>query len=212
MLPTTVEGIDDAETVVYMDEVGRGCLAFSVAVAAVIWPKDFVPQTPEDQKHLDAIKDSKKLSPKKREVLAAFIKENAQAYAIHSIDNEEIDRINILQATFKAMHGALDEIPVKFDRTVVDGDKFKPYMTPTGDFVPHTCVVGGDNLVFQIACASILAKVHRDTLITELGESDETLKCYMWHKNKGYGTKDHIAAIKEHGMSRYHRRSFIHFV
>lgn len=213
MLPTNIEGvIPNGEVCAMCDEVGRGSLSCQVTAACVIWPSDYVAQTPEDAKSLNMIKDSKKLSEKNRELLSRFIKDNAVEYAICDVDNEEIDRINILQATYKAMHGALDQLKTKFQRVVVDGDKFKIYMNPQGEFVPHTCVVGGDNRLLSIAAASIIAKVHRDNLVKTLGESDEALKVYGWAKNKGYGTAEHIAAIKQYGMSKYHRRSFIHFM
>ena len=211
MLPTTWEGIPDNSIIVSLDEVARGSLCGPVTVGAVIWDPNYEPKTEEDAKLLDMIKDSKKLSAKNRDKLSKFIKENAVEYAIFDVNNEEIDRINILQATFKAMHGALDSFTTKFDRIMVDGDRFKSYMNDDG-FVPHTCIVDGDNKLLGIAAASIIAKVHRDNLIEELGNSDDALKVYGWEKNRGYGTQYHIAAIKEHGISKYHRKSFIHFM
>lgn len=211
MLLSTIEAIPRGEILVGVDEVGKGAVCYFVTAAAVIWPADYVPETPEDEKLLNLIKDSKKLSEKNRKKLSKFIKDNAVEYAICDVGNEEIDRINILQATYKAMHGALDQLKTKFDRIVVDGNRFKIYMNPEGEFMPHTCLVGGDNRLLQIAAASIIAKVHRDNLIKTLGDSDETLKVYGWDKNKGYGTRQHIDAIKKYGQSKYHRKTFIHF-
>jgi ribonuclease HII len=211
MLPTTIDDIPDGVWA-SIDEVGRGAFAGEVCAAVVVWSKDYIPATPGDEKLLGMIKDSKKLSQKHREKLAIFIKEHCLEYAVCCVDNEEIDRINILQATYKAMHGALDKIKVRFDRVIVDGDKFKPYMTPEGEFVPHTCVVQGDAKLLQIAAASIIAKDHRDRLIAELSCSDPTLQVYDWASNKGYGTAKHREAIVKHGLSPYHRRTFIHFV
>jgi ribonuclease HII len=210
MLPSTLDTLDETEIIVGCDEVGRGCGAFSVCAAVVIWPDCYVPSTPEDEKLVNMIKDSKKLSAKRREEIAEFIKKNACEYAIASIDSAEIDKINILQATYKAMHKALDMLNTKFTHIVVDGNKFKTYLNKDGDFVQHTCIVSGDNALLQIAAASILAKVHRDNEISMLAKSDPSLARYGWEKNKGYLTKQHMDAIKEYGMTPYHRRTFIH--
>lgn len=211
MLPFILEDAsDEPHHIACIDEVGRGCLAGPVCVAAVIWPSDYKPKSDQDAKLAGMVKDSKKVTQKNREKLADFIKQNALDYAIAFIDNKEIDKINILQATFKAMHNALDQLTQPFTRIYVDGDKFKTYMTQTGEFVPHTCIVNGDNLVFQIAAASILAKTTRDKYITDLSATNETLNRYGWEKNKGYGTKEHFEAVRKYGMSDYHRRTFIH--
>jgi ribonuclease HII len=210
MLPTTLPDFDENIVIAACDEVGRGTLCGPVAAAVVIWDKDYQPKTKDDEKCLNLIKDSKKLSAKNREKLAEFIKTNALDYAIATVDNNEIDKINILQATFKAMHLALDKLQTKFDRIVVDGNRFKPYIDKSGDFIPHTCIVKGDDSLFQIACASIIAKVYRDQEVTNIHMSDEKLHVYCWNKNKGYGTKEHLNAIKEHGITPYHRKTFIH--
>lgn len=210
MLPITLDSFDQSDILVGCDEVGRGCGAFSVCAAVVIWPSDYVASTPQDEKLVNMIKDSKKLSPKRREELAEFIKKNAVEYAIATVDNNEIDRINILQATYKAMHNALDMLNTRFTHIVVDGNKFKTYMNKEGDFVQHTCIVSGDNSLLQIAAASILAKVHRDNEISTLAQSDASLAPYGWEKNKGYLTKQHMDAIKQFGLTPYHRRTFIH--
>lgn len=209
MLPSVIEEYEN-EILIGIDEAGRGPLCGCVAAACVVWDSTYEPKSEEDTKLLAMIKDSKKLSPKNREKLSVFIKNNAMEYAIGTVDNEEIDRVNILQATFKAMHLALDKITTKYDRIIVDGDRFKPYIAECGEFIPHTCIKEGDNKMLQIAAASIIAKVYRDTLITDLHNSDEKLQCYGWDKNKGYGTKAHIEALRKHGPSSYHRKSFIH--
>lgn len=210
MLPDTLEEFNPNDVLVGIDEAGRGPGAFNVCAAAVIWPKNFEPASEEDRCMVDMIKDSKKLTAKRREKLAMFIKKNAVAFSMATVDNDEIDEINILQATFKAMHSALDKLDAPYDRIVVDGNRFKTYIDKNGNFVPHTCVVNGDNVLISIAAASILAKVHRDTEIVRLVESDKSLEPYGWDKNKGYLTKQHVEAIRKYGLTKYHRKSFIH--
>jgi len=215
MLPTSLEDLPNENNEIWacIDEVGRGCMASIVTAAVVIWPLDYKPITAQDAKFLDMIKDSKKVTEKNREKVAKFIKENAVEYSIASIDNEEIDEINILQATYKAMHNAIDNLNTQIDRLIIDGNRFKPYINKnTQKTIPYSCVIGGDNKLLQIAAASILAKTYRDEYISNLEKSDETLKVYNWSKNKGYGTAEHIKAIKEHGLSKHHRKSFIHFI
>ncbi len=209
MLPTTLDDYPN-DILIGIDESARGSGIGDVCAAAVIWDPSYQPQTKEDEKCLNMIKDSKKLSPTNRDKLAEFIKKNAVDYAISTVDNNEIDKINILQATFKAMHMALDQIKAKFTRIVVDGNRFKTYMNSQGEFVPHTCIIRGDDTLLSIAAASILAKCHRDKMITDLHNSDERLKVYGWDKNKGYLTKQHMEAIREFGLTPYHRTTFIH--
>ena len=209
MLPTILEDKDISSTLIGIDEAGRGCLCGVVCAAAVIWDPQFEPSNSEEEKLLQLIKDSKKLSVKQRDKLEIFIKKNAKEYAIGTIDNHEIDNINILQATFKAMHKALDNVSTKYDKIYVDGNRFKPYLNNDGEFVSHTCVVDGDNKLLQIAAASILAKTHRDKIMVDLHNSDERLQVYGWNKNKGYGTKQHMDAIKKYGITDYHRKTFI---
>jgi ribonuclease HII len=220
MLANTLEEFEN-EILAGCDEVARGSSVSCVCASCVIWDKNYTPETKDDEKLLNMIKDSKKLSEKNRERLAEFIKKHAVAYGIGIVSNQEIDKINILQATFKAMHLALDQIKMPYDRIVVDGDKFKPYIrkNSNGDeddddlcFVPHKCIPKGDNSLLQIAAASILAKVHRDKIITDLHHSDPRLQVYHWDKNKGYLTKQHIEAIKQYGMCEHHRKTFIHFL
>jgi ribonuclease HII len=205
MLQLCVEG---QEHLVFAgcDEVGRGAGAGCVTAAAVVWANDYVPAGEADAKLFASIRDSKKLSAKQRAKLSEFIKTNAVAYAVCDIGHTIVDDINILQATYKALHGALDGLGVEFDRVLVDGDKFKTYISPTtGEFVPHTCVVAGDNKFVSIASASILAKQHRDTLMESLAHE---YPAYKWDKNKGYLTAEHIGAIREHGLCPLHRRTF----
>lgn len=185
-----------------IDEVGRGCLAGPVYAAAVILPKDI-----DDSPEYEIIKDSKKLSAKKRESLTTFIKEKALAYGIGIVDSTEIDEINILQASYKAMHRALDKLSIIPDHIIVDGNRFVPYLSNEGDFVAHQCVPGGDNIYMSIAAASIIAKYHRDEYMINLAKNKDFEK-YAWEKNKGYGTKEHRDAIVKFGISKFHRTTF----
>jgi ribonuclease HII len=210
MLPLTIDGMPENEVYACMDEVGRGSLIGPVVAAVVIWDKTFTPKNDEEQAMLDMINDSKKISAKKREKLAEFIQSHALEYAIGSVDNGVIDEINILQATFKAMHNALEQLQSPFERILVDGNRFKAYLNKSGEFVPHVCVREGDAKVFGIACASIIAKVWRDKWVTDLYNSDESLHVYGLNKNKGYGTKQHMDAIRQHGITAYHRKTFVH--
>lgn len=214
MLPSIVENINDDvihETTVYLDEVGRGALAHCVCVAAVVWPGNYDGFTEDDMKLVAMINDSKKVSPKRRALLSEFIKRKAVATSVACVSNEEIDKINILQATFQAMHTALDQLKMRIDCIVVDGPVFKQYANECdGSFVPHVCVVDGDAKLIQIAAASILAKVHRDGILTELVKSNPELQVYGWDTNKAYGTKAHFEAIRQHGLTPYHRKTFIH--
>lgn len=178
-----------------IDEVGRGCLSGPVVAAAVIWNPDLI------DSRLENIRDSKKINKQNRELLSDFIKENAIDYSIAFIDNKIIDEINILNATFMAMHKSLDELTVDFDHILVDGNRFNKYKDKD-----HTCFVKGDNTYLSIAAASIIAKVARDEYMTKLSSEYPD---YKWDKNMGYGTKDHINAIKTHGLTSYHRTTFV---
>lgn len=173
------------------DEAGRGALAGPVFAAAVIWP-------PEVSHEL--LKDSKLLSEKKRLLLKEFIEENAVSYAVSMVDNSEIDQINILNASIKAMHLALDELDRDFDLILADGNRFKQYKS-----INHLTIVKGDNKYMSIAAASILAKTYRDEYMQEL---HKRFPQYLWSKNKAYATKQHREAIKEYGITEYHRRTF----
>lgn len=191
-----------------VDEAGRGPLAFDVVSAAVIMPSSY----DEDDKHVLMIKDSKKLSPKKRDLLAEYIKSKAVAWGIGVASIQEINDLNILNATYLAMHRALDEVHTKvaFDHIHVDGDKFKPYFSKTiGTWIPHTAVVNGDESQLNIAAASILAKTTRDASIINLMKTHPDLdERYGFSKNKGYGTKTHMDALALYGPCQFHRMSF----
>jgi ribonuclease HII len=193
-----------SEIQIGVDEAGRGCLFGPVFVGAVIWNNDI------NDKLLELIKDSKKLSKKNRAIVREFIENNALAYNVSYCDNTVIDDINILQATHKAMHKCLDNIygnNIKFDRILVDGNSFKPYIR-NNYAIEHNCIVSGDNKYIQIAAASILAKTYRDEYIENLCKEDDNLKKYGLMTNYGYGTKEHREAIKLYGYTKYHRKTF----
>ena len=173
------------------DEAGRGCLAGPVVAAAVILPKDFTHPL---------LNDSKQVSEKKRSLLKMVIQEHALAYAVGVVDHKEIDEINILNASFLAMHRALDKIKLPFESILVDGNRFKKYKDSE-----HHCIIKGDGKYLNIAAASILAKTYRDELMENL---DEEFPVYSWKKNKGYPTKAHRAAIREFGVNENHRLTF----
>ena len=173
------------------DEAGRGCLAGSVYAAAVILPPNY--------QNAD-LNDSKKLSDKKRKALREQIERDAVAWAVGVATPEEIDQINILNASFLAMHRALDQLTVRPEAVIVDGNRFKPYQD-----LPYTTIVKGDGKYLAIAAASILAKTYRDDYMDALAEEYPQ---YDWKSNKGYPTKKHRAAIKEFGTTPYHRMSY----
>ena len=173
------------------DEAGRGCLAGPVVAAAVILPKDFTHPL---------LNDSKQVSEKKRNGLKQVIEKVAIAYAVGIVDHKEIDVINILNASFLAMHRALDQIKTSFDSILVDGNKFKKYKS-----TEHHCIIKGDGKFLNIAAASILAKTYRDEIMKNL---DKEFPVYSWKKNKGYPTKAHRAAIREFGVNKNHRLTF----
>lgn len=181
----------DALTEAGCDEAGRGCLAGPVFAAAVILPRDF--------RH-PLLNDSKQLKESHRDELRLVIEEKAVAYAVASIDNEEIDRINILKASFKAMHEALARLLIQPQMLLIDGNRFNPYGN-----IPHTCIIQGDGIYASIAAASILAKTYRDEYMQQLHEK---FPHYGWKDNKGYPTKHHRDAIRTHGDTSYHRKTF----
>lgn len=174
-----------------LDEAGRGCLAGPVSAAAVILPNYF---------HHPLLADSKQLSEADRDLLRPIIEKEAIAWAVAFSEAEEIDRINILQASFTAMHRAVDALNFKPSLLLVDGNRFRPYAG-----IPHHCVVKGDSIYASIAAASILAKTHRDELMYRLHTAHPH---YGWARNKGYPTKAHRTCIAEHGVSEHHRKSF----
>jgi len=173
------------------DEAGRGCLAGPVTAAAVILPPDFAN---------DLLNDSKQLTERQRDLLRPVIEREALAWAVAMVSPQEIDRINILRASITAMHRALDQLALRPEAILVDGNRFYPYHD-----IPHTTIVKGDGKLMSIAAASILAKTHRDEFMRRL---DEEFPQYGWARNKGYPTPDHRAAIATHGVSPHHRRTF----
>ena len=173
------------------DEAGRGCLAGPVFAAAVILPDNFSDEL---------LNDSKQLSEKQRAGLRPVIEREALAWAVASVDNHEIDKINILNASILAMHRALDQLKVRPGHIIVDGNRFKKYRD-----IPHLCIVKGDGKYMSIAAASILAKTHRDEYMNKLHEQ---FPVYNWKKNKGYPTQEHRKGIKLSGTTAYHRMSF----
>ena len=173
------------------DEVGRGCLAGPVVAAAVILPLDY--------KH-KLLTDSKLLSKKRRESIRKDILNDAIEYALSEIGNEEVDKINVLQASFLGMHRALDQLVQRPELILVDGNKFIPYHN-----IPYHCIIKGDGKYMSIAAASILAKTYRDDLMEKLSISHPE---YSWERNVGYPTKQHRKAIEKYGITPYHRRSF----
>lgn len=173
------------------DEAGRGCLAGSVYAAAVIFPDGY---TNEE------LNDSKQLTDKRRKQLREIIERDALAWAVGIVTPEEIDNINILNASILAMHRALDQLSVRPEAIIVDGNRFKPYKG-----LPHTTIVKGDGKYLSIAAASIMAKTYRDDYMDALAAE---YPHYDWISNKGYPTKKHRQAIKEHGISPFHRKSF----
>ena len=179
------------------DEAGRGCLAGSVYAAAVILPEGY---------QNELLNDSKQLSEKKRYQLREIIERDAVAWAVGIVTPDEIDKINILNASILAMHRALDQLKVRPEAIIVDGNRFKPYQNPVdGKQLPHTTIVKGDGKYLAIAAASILAKTYRDDYMNQLAEEYPQ---YDWLSNKGYPTKKHREAIKQYGITPYHRKSY----
>jgi len=173
------------------DEAGRGCLAGPVMAAAVILPKDF-----QD----DLLRDSKKLSSMQRSLLRPKIEKQALAWAVASVSSNEIDVINILNASFLAMHKAISELKIVPQLLLIDGNRFSPYVN-----IPHKCIVQGDDKYFSIAAASVLAKTYRDDYMMDLHKE---FPQYHWSRNKGYPTFKHREAILQNGITLYHRKSF----
>jgi ribonuclease HII len=197
---------DTTQFVAGVDEVARGTFIGPVIAACVV-----LPHVLTDDKYKQ-IKDSKTLSEKKRTELARFIKENAVTYGIGSASVEEIDDINILHATMRAMHRAIDEAYKKhtFDKLLIDGQYFKGYTPPglDGELLDYECIPKGDKLFLSIAAASIIAKDYHTNLINEMVDTHQELNTYDIKKNKGYGTPKHLAAINKHGITDFHRKTF----
>lgn len=173
------------------DEAGRGCLAGPVFAAAVILPKDF---------KNDLLDDSKKLSEKKRYFLRDIIEKEAISFAVASLDNYEIDKINILNASIKSMQNAVDKLSITPEFLIIDGNRFKKHKQ-----IPFATIVKGDGKFYSIAAASVLAKTYRDDFMISLHYE---FPVYNWQKNKGYPTKDHRIAIQKYGICKYHRKTF----
>jgi ribonuclease HII len=174
-----------------LDEAGRGCYAGPVFAAAVILPADF---------HHPLLNDSKQLKEHQRDLLRPIIEKESIAFAVASIDNDEIDVINILQASYKAMHHAIDQLTTKPGLLLIDGNRFKQYAN-----IPHECIIKGDGKYTSIAAASVLAKTYRDEYMQKLHKE---FPQYGWDQNKAYGTAIHRAAIENFGICKYHRKSF----
>ncbi|MFT3825982.1 MAG: ribonuclease HII [Chitinophagaceae bacterium] len=181
----------DVEIEAGCDEAGRGCLAGPVFAGAVVLPRDF---------YHPLLNDSKQVTEENRYELRSFIEANAVSYAVALVDQEEIDRINILNASFKAMHLAIEKLSTEPGLLLIDGNRFKPYKN-----VRHECIIKGDSLYASIAAASILAKTYRDDYMMQLHIE---YPYYKWNTNKGYGTAEHRKAIEKHGMCDHHRKSF----
>lgn len=173
------------------DEAGRGCYAGPVFAAAVILPVDF---------YHPLLNDSKQVAAKEREELRKDIEASAIAWAVASVDNNEIDHLNILRASYKAMHLAIEKLNPQPKLLLIDGNRFAPYRK-----LPHHCIVKGDGIYASIAAASILAKTYRDAYMQQLHEE---FPHYGWSNNKGYGTLAHRSAIEKHGLCKYHRKSY----
>jgi ribonuclease HII len=178
-------------TICGVDEAGRGCLAGPVVAAAVILPKSF--------RH-ELLNDSKQLTKEQRDELRPIIEKNAICYSVGVIDNYIIDEVNILQATFLAMHAAIENLKSPPTLLIIDGNRFKTYKN-----IKHKTIVKGDEIYMEIAAASVLAKTYRDELMVKLHEE---FPHYNWHQNKGYATREHRNALKQHGDCKYHRQSF----
>ena len=174
-----------------VDEAGRGCYAGPVFAAAVILPADFFHPL---------LNDSKKLNEKTRDLLRPVIEKESIAFAVASVDNNDIDKINILQASFKAMHRAIKQLPTRPQALLIDGNRFKKYPN-----LSHQCIIKGDGLYASIAAASILAKTYRDEYMHQLHRE---FVYYGWNNNKGYGTLEHRLSIEKNGLCKYHRKSF----
>ncbi|TQI69751.1 RNase HII [Gramella sp. Hel_I_59] len=186
-----LKSYDKSKLVAGTDEAGRGCLAGPVTAAAIILPKNFKNKL---------LNDSKVLSLKNRNLLRNLIHENSFDFAVTHVFMEEIDEVNILNASITAMQRSIIKLKTKPDCIIVDGNRFKPL-----DSIPHECIIKGDGKFLSIAAASVLAKTHRDEYMEKIHEE---FPMYNWKKNKGYPTREHRAAIEKYGITKYHRKSF----
>ncbi len=187
LLPFFQEHVTEAG----VDEAGRGCYAGPVYAAAVILPNNFFHPL---------LNDSKKLTAAQRDLLRPIIEKESIAFAVGAVDNNTIDQVNILQASFLAMHKAIDQLTILPEMLLIDGNRFKPYKK-----IIHQCIVKGDGKYASIAAASVLAKTYRDEFMLQLHQQ---FPDYGWNKNKGYGTLIHRNAIEAYGLCKYHRKSF----
>jgi len=198
-----------------IDEAGRGCLFGPVFIAGVILPiniQELIDKENEGKKRNDiiVIKDSKKLSKKKRMLAKEFIEKHALFYEVIQKSNTVIDEINILNATLEGMHDVVKKINsnTKIDKILVDGNRFRKFIDDNDEIIEHECVIKGDDTYLSIACASILAKTYKDNYIENLVQSFADLSKYDLVNNSGYGTQNHINAIKKYGITQYHRKTF----
>jgi ribonuclease HII len=188
-----------------IDEAGRGCLLGRVYVAGVILPNNIIELCEEEN---IIIKDSKKLSKKNKEKSREFIERVAIDYSIIYKENDYIDKYNIFESTHKSMHEVVANLSIQPEKILVDGNYFRTYWSNTGEEIEHECIVKGDNIYMSIAAASILAKTYKDKYIEELVEQNPQLKDYDLLNNSGYGTANHLEAIKLFGTTPFHRKSF----
>jgi ribonuclease HII len=208
---THLKQSDGSQLEVGIDEAGRGCLAGPVVAGAVIMPLiEFDdPNSDYDLDILGMVKDSKKMTKANRDICRQYIEEIAIDFGLGIADNTEVDSMNILKATHKSMHRALNELNVTPDMILVDGNAFTDYYDETNELIDYKCVIGGDNEYFNIACASILAKEYHDKIIKEYVENDPQLNIrYGWLSNVCYGTQKHRDGIEEWGISTHHRKTF----
>ena len=194
---------EEGKVEVGIDEAGRGCLFGPVSVASVIWS-----QIEPDPTII--IRDSKKMTERQKKIAYEYIMKNAISVSHKFIHNDEIDKTNILKSTIKGMHLCLDDIinQIDIDTILVDGNQFDFFIDSNDNCIHHECIIDGDNKYKSIACASVIAKVNRDNYIKKLCEENPELKKYDIHNNKGYGTARHLAAIKEYGITKWHRKTF----
>ena len=210
--PELKQFLQEGEIEIGVDEVGRGCLAGPVVCAACIWP---CKEDPENITKYE-IRDSKKLSKKKRKESFEYIKKNAILYSIKFGDNNMVDKYNVLKTTKLLMHECLRDIEeqlkqkniTKIDTILVDGPHFDMYLDNDFEYVNNKCIISGDNVYKSIAAASILAKESRDNYMIQLTKDNPDFCKYGWATNMAYGTKQHLDAIKEHGITKFHRKTF----
>jgi ribonuclease HII len=201
LLPYQNEGVVE----VGIDEAGRGCLFGRVYIAGVILPNNILELCEEED---IIIKDSKKMSKKNKERAREFIERVAIDYSIVYKENDYIDKYNIFEATHKSMHEVVSKLTIQPEKILVDGNYFRKYWNINGEEIEYECIIGGDNTYMSIAAASILAKTYKDKYIEDIVEKHPEFKDYDLLNNSGYGTSTHLEAIKIHGITQYHRKTF----